>query len=546
MCFNDVQRQVIGWWVDLKSKCFECLCCVGSISNISLVSDVDLRNLITLCHHASVKVVAVDLRLVGTNSAHSSRDSAHSSRESAHNPLNTLNLLDVSDSLGEDCSLENFGCIPEKNQNSGQIKEFVGSAIIPCYDVSPMLSKSTLLSDCWADIMTFGVGLQFHGGAIEFRHQLIKYTTRNGFKFKYIRNDAKYVHAICNESLYCDCDWFIKAKSVPVTLYFEVYKANLVHKCVGKLVNNETTRLGPKIIGDLFLQTLSTKPNIGGKDVIKDFQNLYGFHIPYWKAWRTIEAAKNQLWGSYDDSYDQLRWYCAAISSTNPGSVVSLEHNSDTQHFERVFISFNACIEGFKSCRPMLFVDGTFMKGRAKGTLLAATAKDGDNGISSWFVARRKASETWTGALCPTKEESWHVLSDFGRSWLVVQCTAGDFEVSSVPSVRVDLKSRTCSCHQWQVTGFPCAHAVAVIRRHSNSVFSHVNECFYTVKYRECYMHDLHPIPDTQRFEFQSTLAKPILPPILKRAAGRPKKKRIPSYGEYRKKTKSCCPNVNL
>ncbi|KAL8483163.1 hypothetical protein ACS0TY_026009 [Phlomoides rotata] len=331
MCFNDVQRQVSGWWVDLKSNFFECLCCVGSISNISLVSDVDLRNLIALCHHASVKIVAVDLRLVGTNSAHSSRDSAHSSRESAHNPVSTLNLLDVSDSLGEDCSLEDFGGIPEKKIR--------------------ILDKLRSL-----------LGLQ---------------------SYLVTMNDAKYVHAICNESLNAGCGWFIKAKSVPVTLYFEVYKANLVHKCVGKLVNNETTRLGPKIIGDLFLQTLSTKPNIGGKDVIKDFQNLYGFHIPYWKAWRTVEAAKNQLWGSYDDSYDQLRWYCAAISSTNPGSVVALEHNNDTQHFERVFISFNACIQGFKSCHPMLFVDGTFMKGRAKGTLLAATTKDGDNGICS-------------------------------------------------------------------------------------------------------------------------------------------------------------------
>ncbi|KAL8506714.1 hypothetical protein ACS0TY_017565 [Phlomoides rotata] len=41
-------------------------------------------------------------------------------------------------------------------------------------------------------------------------------------------------------------------------------------------------------------------------------------------------------------------------------------------------------------------------------------------GISSWFVARRKASETWTGALCPTKEKFRHLLSDVGHSWLIV------------------------------------------------------------------------------------------------------------------------------
>ncbi|KAL8548795.1 hypothetical protein ACS0TY_007895 [Phlomoides rotata] len=113
------------------------------------------------------------------------------------------------------------------------------------------------------------------------------------------------------------------------------------------------------------LQNVRAKPHLRGKEVIKEMKNSYGFDIPYWKAWRTVEAAKNKLFGSYDDSYDQLRWYCSAITSTNPGSVVALEYNNDTQRFERVFISFKACINSFKSYRPMLFVDGTFMKGRA-------------------------------------------------------------------------------------------------------------------------------------------------------------------------------------
>ncbi|KAL8477963.1 hypothetical protein ACS0TY_030024 [Phlomoides rotata] len=245
---------------------------------------------------------------------------------------------------------------------SGQHKEFGGNAIIPCYDVYPIVSMKTLLSDCWKDIMELGVDLQFPGSATDFRYQLIKYTTRMSFKFKYKRNDGKYIHAICNESLSNECDWFIKPKIVHVIGYFQVFKANFVHKCVGKLVSDEVTRLGPKILGDLMLQNVRAKPDLCEKGVIKEMLNSYGFDIPYWKAWRTDKEAKNKIFGSYDDSYDQLRWYCSVITSTNPGSVVALEQNSDTQHFERVFISFKTCIVGFKSCRPMLFVDGAFMK----------------------------------------------------------------------------------------------------------------------------------------------------------------------------------------
>ncbi|KAL8465306.1 hypothetical protein ACS0TY_034710 [Phlomoides rotata] len=94
----------------------------------------------------------------------------------------------------------------------------------------------------------------------------------------------------------------------------------------------------------------------------------------------------DQTFGNYNESYDQLRWYYEVIHRTNPGSIVELEVQKETKHFEHIFIAFNACIQGFKSCRLMLFINGTFMKGRAKGILLSVTAKDGDNGYFLTFT----------------------------------------------------------------------------------------------------------------------------------------------------------------
>ncbi|KAL8544553.1 hypothetical protein ACS0TY_004939 [Phlomoides rotata] len=277
------------------------LCLVGSSS-----AHVDsLRDLHSAQKDTNSAQNDTDSAHMGIDSAHMGSDSAHWGSESVHNGSNV-----DSDPLLTD--------IHEQNLGSGQHNEFAGLGNIPSYDVCPTLEKKTLLSDCWADIMTLGVGLQFNGGANEFKQQLIKYTTINGFKFKYARNDGK------------------------------------------------------------------TNPNIGGKEVMTDFKNSYGIHIPYWKAWKTVESEKNKIWGSYDDSYDQLRWYCDAISSTNPGSVVSLEHNSETQCFERLFISFKTCIDGFKSYRPMLFVDGTLMKGWAKGLFPVAMAVVSAENTANW------------------------------------------------------------------------------------------------------------------------------------------------------------------
>ncbi|XP_028103247.1 uncharacterized protein LOC114302426 [Camellia sinensis] len=45
------------------------------------------------------------------------------------------------------------------------------------------------------------------------------------------------------------------------------------------------------------------------------------------------------------------------------------------------FFAFEACIHDFKYCQPVLILDETFLKGRHKGCLLAATAKDGNQGL---------------------------------------------------------------------------------------------------------------------------------------------------------------------
>ncbi|XP_020266049.1 uncharacterized protein LOC109841496 [Asparagus officinalis] len=63
------------------------------------------------------------------------------------------------------------------------------------------------------------------------------------------------------------------------------------------------------------------------------------------------------------------------VHVTNPGSRVVID--ADDGRFRRLFISYNACIEGFiAGCRPLLFLDGTFIKDRYRGILPSATGKN--------------------------------------------------------------------------------------------------------------------------------------------------------------------------
>lgn len=71
---------------------------------------------------------------------------------------------------------------------------------------------------------------------------------------------------------------------------------------------------------------------------------------------------------------------------TNLGSRLVLDMDEDSKRFKRFFASFYACIHDFKYCRPMLFVDGTFLKSKYKSQLLAATTKDDNQGVFYIFT----------------------------------------------------------------------------------------------------------------------------------------------------------------
>ena len=62
------------------------------------------------------------------------------------------------------------------------------------------------------------------------------------------------------------------------------------------------------------------------------------------------------------------------------------------QNFRRLYICFGALKHVFRQyCRPVLSVDGCWLKGPFKGELLVAVARDGNNQIFpvAWAVVER-------------------------------------------------------------------------------------------------------------------------------------------------------------
>lgn len=162
---------------------------------------------------------------------------------------------------------------------------------------------------------------------------------------------------------------------------FFIRKLENVHNCGASVLKLRHSRATSSLVGKLVVDEIRSQPLKRPVDVVADLKRLYGVSITYNRAWMGVEKAKADTFGDYSTSFDDLRWWVDAARISNPESVFDIEYHVDTNRFSRLFVAFHACISGFNHCRPILFVDGTFLKARHKGCLLAASGKDGNQGL---------------------------------------------------------------------------------------------------------------------------------------------------------------------
>ncbi|XP_020249344.1 uncharacterized protein LOC109826739 [Asparagus officinalis] len=109
------------------------------------------------------------------------------------------------------------------------------------------------------------------------------------------------------------------------------------------------------------------------------------------------------------NGFTDANLYESMVHATNPESRVVID--VDGERFRRLFISYNACIEGFiAGCRPLLFLDRTFIKDRYRGMLLSATGYDGNQGIFplAYCVCNQENEVNWKWFL----QRLWTLLYD--------------------------------------------------------------------------------------------------------------------------------------
>ncbi|XP_042022993.1 uncharacterized protein LOC121770309 [Salvia splendens] len=131
--------------------------------------------------------------------------------------------------------------------------------------------------------------------------------------------------------------------------------------------------------------------------------NKFHVKISYKKAWYARRKAIELVYGGWEGSFRQLPSYLTELQTQNPGTIVEWLHDpvlsqGNTKVFRYVFWAFGPAIEAFQVAKPVLSVDGTHLRGRLKGKLLAAVGYDANKNCLpvAFAIVDEETNESWS------------------------------------------------------------------------------------------------------------------------------------------------------
>ncbi|XP_027183865.1 uncharacterized protein LOC113782155 [Coffea eugenioides] len=109
------------------------------------------------------------------------------------------------------------------------------------------------------------------------------------------------------------------------------------------------------------------------------------------KAYRTKRKARETIKGCDMEQYERLWDYAATVRQSNSDSYIAIQINrrsiEQRATFQRLFYDLGALKKGFlASCKPIIGLDGCFLKSPFGGQLLAALGKNGNDNMQKGLV----------------------------------------------------------------------------------------------------------------------------------------------------------------
>ncbi|XP_020552656.1 uncharacterized protein LOC105155745 [Sesamum indicum] len=177
------------------------------------------------------------------------------------------------------------------------------------------------------------------------------------------------------------CRWELRGIFKQKMGRWTITKYERDYTCILNQMPLEHGNLDRVYVASLLLGQVKCNPSYEIKHVIQTVKDHTGYDIPYQKALYSLKMAREMVYGTWENSVQNLLKYLGALQKYNSRTIVEWQNKArDTSTggyvIGYIFWAFKPCIEGFQHCRNLISVDGTHLYRKYKHKMLIAAAKD--------------------------------------------------------------------------------------------------------------------------------------------------------------------------
>jgi len=231
----------------------------------------------------------------------------------------------------------------------------------------------------------------------EARRYISLHSLANGYNLTTKKSDRKRLRVVCRDK--CNFVCLISGEKHVAGVRVKTLKGEH-NKCNDPCGNY---KVSATTIAFYFKEKLQANPKYKIKEMRVDMKTAFNINAHFEKCKRAKRMILEDMEGSFCDDYKKIVGYANALKKSNPGTDVVLKVSRNAledgkRKFSRMYICFDALKSGFKNgLRPFIGLDGTFLKGKAKGQLLSAIGQDSMNHFYpiAWAIVDRECKASW-------------------------------------------------------------------------------------------------------------------------------------------------------
>nr|XP_043625636.1 uncharacterized protein LOC122597068 [Erigeron canadensis] len=228
--------------------------------------------------------------------------------------------------------------------------------------------------------------------------ELIVMDTRPAFRKAQCMTRGKNYHGVLDR---IPCRWLVAGSNRNRLGLFQITKWVASHNCYGEVISNNNRCMTTSMIASEILSQVREDLTLKVRQIQAQVKTTFNVDVSYAKAWNARRLAIERLSGTWPSNFDALPKYVAELQRANPDTIVEWLHSptssSHIHTFKYVFWAFGPAIRAFQRCIPVIFVDGTHLKGSYKGKLLTVVTKNANGQLLSvaYGLVDEESNESW-------------------------------------------------------------------------------------------------------------------------------------------------------